>query len=220
VSANLTAVDVAAKVRHSSTNSQKDYATDNSERKANRMFAMMEKPTEKKRSSSAAKLEPIREDVIIVETQPMLPENRDKFLNASKKHRIDTSSKVNQQKESTETLEMDIELAKLEKENKILRLKKENQKMKEELTRSSEATHSPVPYRHRRSYPPTYREPSPFQERYNYSNHREEYRQSYPPTNYYPRNIPPPRHYEDRRGRHGGFDEDEFGSYPREYHRR
>mgnify|MGYP007080233200 CR=1 FL=1 len=155
----MTAVDVAAKVRHKSLNSQKDYATDCNERKATRLLAMNNEPANesnlnKKRAS--VKPKEVAADAVIVQTQPMLPNNRNEFLHAAKKRKVDPEDDG---KENTIVSDLDTELEQLKKQNEILRLKQENQRIQDELTRSGGARsvhHLPIPRRHGRSYPPSY----------------------------------------------------------------
>jgi len=159
IASKMTAVDVAAKVRHKSLNSQKDYATDCNERKATRLLAMNNEPANesnlnKKRAS--VKPKEVAADAVIVQTQPMLPNNRNEFLHAAKKRKVDPEDDG---KENTIVSDLDTELEQLKKQNEILRLKQENQRIQDELTRSGGARsvhHLPIPRRHGRSYPPSY----------------------------------------------------------------
>jgi len=234
IASNLTAVDVAAKVRHASVNSQKGYATDCNERKANRILAMAEKPEDSSNKKRAA--EDVAEDAVIVQTQPMLPENRNKFLHVSKKARVAPEPKTFEANSIVSDENLDSELEKLKKQNEILRLAMENKRMQEELAGSSnrQEHHSPVPRCHRRSYPPSYHR-SPLEDRFYHPQQRvdeyqpmplpprEDCRRSCPPTNFYPRSSPP-RCYGSRRSshceRHGGYSEEECDDYQRGYHRR
>jgi len=225
---NLTAVDVAAKVRHRSLNSQKDYATDNAARKANRLLVMQEPSVGDKRKSTTV-VEDVHEDAVIVETQPMLPKNRNKFLHTAKKQRRED---VEEEAENVMVSHRDLDLEKQLKEakmkNELLRIQRENLRYEEELTRSNRSDAlSPVPRRHRRSYPSSY-VLSPLEDRYYYppSPPRNGYRHSYPPANHHRPRSPPRYHYDDRRSehyRHGGYTEDEYDEYAAfrsGYHRR
>jgi len=234
IASKMTAVDVAAKVRHKSLNSQKDYATDCNERKATRLLAMNNEPANdsnlnQKRAS--VKPKEVAPDAVIVQTQPMLPQNRNEFLHVTKKRRVDSE---NEGKENAMVSDLDSELEQLKKQNEILRLKKENQRMQDELTGSSGARsvlHSPIPRRHGRSFPPSYhRDRSPLEDRFYFpimptNDYRSDgYRHSYPPpTNHYHRNTPP-RYYDERHSgpyeRHGEYDEEDYRPYPNKYHRR
>ena len=81
----LTYVDVAAKVRHTSINSQKCHLTDCNKRKVNQIFAMTNKPEDRSMKPFVAK-EIVAEDAVIAKTQPMLPHNCFKFFHVPKKH--------------------------------------------------------------------------------------------------------------------------------------
>jgi len=228
IAKNLTAVEIAAKVRHASLNSQKDYASECTERKANRVLALQNEPVGgKKRSRSPPKAEPIPENGVIVQTQPMLPQNRAKLLHAAtKKPRVEEEDEKENFMVSADDSELGKELKKLQMQNEILRLKKENQKMESELTRSNSRSRSPPPRRHGRSYPPTYHpdDRSPLDDRHFAPRSRDDgYRRSYPPTNHH-RHYSPPRYYEDRRrdysDYHGGYSDDEHSRFDSHYHRR
>ena len=240
VASKMTAVDVAAKVRHKSLNGQKDYATDCNERKAARLLAMNNEPVGNinlNQKPNSAKPKEVAVDSVIIQTQPMLPQNRNEFLHAAKKCCLgpNEDGKENAIVSKSIELDLDTELEKLKKENEILRLKKENQRMKEELTGSSgtpSEPRSPIPRRNGRSYPPSYhhRDPSPLEERFYFPNSRndgyrsEGYRHSYPPPSNHYRRSSPPRGYDDRRSgpheHHGGYFEEDYPVYPSRYHRR
>jgi len=210
IASNLTAVDVAAKVRHASVNSQKEYATDCGQRKVNRVLAMADASTKKKAAEKklAAEKASLPDNYVVVETQPLLPENREKFLHASKKRRIELPEPQVEDQENVNHDVLDAELEALKKKNEILRLKRENQRIQEEL---AVASCSPVARRHgRSSYPPSYRSPLEdrhFHVREDYRSRDRGYRHSYPP----PSNSrsPPSRYYEERHfeGRRGYHDE-------------
>jgi len=189
IASNLTAVDVAAKVRHSSTNTQKDYAHDCPERKANRVLCMTDKPRKR-----PAQEQVIADDVVVVETQPMLPQNRALFKHATKKRFIPSEEEKENKIVSIGSNDLDNELIRLQKENEILRLQKENQRMKEELTGSAtrrrESPPDSAPRRHGRSFPPS-NPRHEFDDGYHYQQHDSGYRRSYPP----PPPRGPPRHH-------------------------
>ena len=227
IGSNLTAVDVAAKVRHASLNSQKDYATDCPERKSNRLLVMNNEPV-KKRSASAS-IEEVAAGAVIPQTQPLLPQNRNKLLHIAKKSRVEQE----EEKENVATVSgstLDSKLEDARKENEMLRLALEKQQLQQQLTNSSVLSErSPPPRRHGRSYPPSYHR-SPLEDRFCCPHHEnachrrnDGYRRSYPPTNHY-RYESPPRHYEDRSQRyHGGYTDeeyDEFETFRRGHHRR
>jgi len=111
---------VAAKIRHRSLNNQKDYAQDCNQRKANRVLVMNDKSS----TNPSSKKKALADDHVVVETKLMLPENRDKFEDASKKRRVES---IDCEKEhdmvDNSVLNLDSELEQLKKENEILRLK-------------------------------------------------------------------------------------------------
>jgi len=223
IASNLTAVDVAAKVRHSSTNTQKDYAHDCPERKANRALCMTEKPRKR-----PAQEQVIADDVVVVETQPMLPHNRALFEHATKKRIVHSEEEKENKRASVGSNDLDSELVRLQKENEILRLQKENQRMKEELAGASNRRHaSPVdsgPRRHGRSFPPSNHRVYPeCDDGFHYPQHDSGHRRSYPPP---PQHgpPPPPHYYDDYRGyspyAHGRHHEENYSGYYGGYHRR
>jgi len=147
---------VAAKVRHRSINNQKDYAQDCNQRKANRVLVMNDKSS----TNPSSKKKALADDHVVVETKLMLPENRDKFEDASKKRRVES---IDCEKEhdmvDNSVLNLDSELEQLKKENEILRLKQENHRMKEAMAGPSlvlDPSPLPPPRRHAQSYPPTH----------------------------------------------------------------
>lgn len=218
IASNLTAVDVAAKVRHASLNSQKDYATDCPERKANRLLVMNNEPVKKR---SVPKEEVIAADSVIVQTQPMLPQNRNKLLHAAKKRRVQVEE---EEKENIIVSDLlDSELEALKKRNEILRLLSENQRLEDQLTTSRTLSEpSPPPRRRGRSYPPSYVR-SPLEERYYHPFQDDAYhgrdggcRRSYPPSANH-------RYNDRRQSYHNGYTEEEYEEYAAfrsGYHRR
>jgi len=249
----LSNAETAAKVRHASTNSSKTHEQETSKRKANRMAAMNPsgKLTKKQKTSvksvKSVKLdikneEPIdivdvndREDVQIVETQPMLPKNQSRFQKLAGCEKKPAAKKpvamamvgcLDDEKENETPAE---KLKRLEFENKILRLEQENARMKEELTRVD------APPRHRRSYPPSYprssdreshhRDRSSFRHRFETPECSDDDIHDYPTDNH--RNSHPPRHarrsrspprcYNERSHRHGEDSDGSHGDYHRRY---
>ena len=143
-----------------------------------------------------------REDVQIVETQPMLPKNQSHFQKLAGYEKKPAAKKpvamamvgcLDDEKENETPAE---KLKRLEFENKILRLEQENARMKEELTRVD------APPRHRRSCPPScprssgreshHRDRSSFRHRFETPEHSDDDVHDCPTDNH--RNSCPPRH--------------------------
>ena len=156
IGANLTAVDAAKKVRHSSTNTQKDCAHDCSERLANRVLCLTENP--RKRAAAPEKV--VADDVVVVETQPMLPQNRHLFEQATKKRAVAVAAESQEEgKENAMVDDLDVELSRLKKKNEILRLRKEQLQLEQDIAaRSGRVEETPLSPRrrpHGRSCPPS-----------------------------------------------------------------
>jgi len=156
IGANLTAVDVAKKIRHSSTNTQKDHAHDCSERLANRVLCLTENP----RKCAAAPEKVVADDAVVVETQPMLPQSRHPFEQATKKQAVAVAAVSQEEgKENVMVNDLDVELSRLKKKNDILCLKKEQLQLEQDTAaRSGRVEETPLsPGRRPRghSHPPS-----------------------------------------------------------------
>jgi len=140
--------------------------------------------TNKKLRIECQVLDSLPADHVVVETQPLLPENRHKFAHmALGRQMVREEDKENAIVSVVD--DIDIKMEKLKKENEMLRLEQENQRLRESLCHTH--PHNPPPSRHRQScrpmHPPHRAEchgPPPV----HHGHHRDNVM---PP--------PPPRHY-------------------------
>jgi len=224
IGSGLSAADVAAKVRHSAINSSKSYAEECNERKANRMACMNPSKTLGKKKAASSKLiskRPLPEDVAndaivdvakrpkVHKTQPMLPENRQRFLDLVDSPVTTPSSKAASlpvyAEDNNENESPDLELKRLQKQNEILKLKAENARLQQEIANNTAEPH----HHHRHSYPFTHHRGHEFSGEDNGG-----YRNSYPPSSrrrsrspsprYNPRNHHSRRYPEDHGYQHDG----------------
>ena len=231
IGAGLSAADVAAKVRHAAINSSKTYAEECNKRKANRMACM--NPSQKLATKSKSKRPPTPEEEVVavkevvkrpkvVKTQPMLPENRQRFEDLVADSSVRTPSSIaasvaSLPVENNENLSPDSEFKLLKKQNEILKLKAENARLQQEISNTRFV--EPPRSHHRQSYPP-FTHHRGFE---NYSGNHSGYRHSYPPPNRRHSRSPSPPRY-DRRShqfpkQHGHYYEEDYSGYS-DYYRR
>ena len=217
IGAGLSAADVAAKVRHAAINSSKTHAQECNKRKANRMACV--NPNQKLATKSDSKKSPevnvkIEKQVgkrpKVSQTQPMLPENRQRFEDLVGDVSVRTPSSTvpsvaslpveNNFKENESP---DSEYKRLKKQNEILKLKAENARLQQEIANSNVMQPHP---QHRQSYPPLthHRGYKNFNNNYRSGG----YRHSYPP--------PPQRNSRPLSPR---FDRRRFPEYPQDHGR-
>lgn len=169
----LSSADLAAKVRHTSLNSQATCAKETSKRKTNGLAAVnpsgaLATVAKKPKIDSAAKSATVPQvnDIEVVndaipETQPLLANNRSKFNKFVGRRSIVTAPKnapvmvglkedtaIDEEKENESP---NAKLQHLETENRILKFERENATLKAEL-----AHHSVPPNDCRNSHPPTH----------------------------------------------------------------
>jgi len=208
IGARLSAADVAAKVRHAAINSSKTYAQECNKRKANRMACM--NPSQKLASTMDKKQPPevvVDKEVKrpkVSQTQPMLPENRQRFEDLVGDSSIRTPSSTvpsvaSYPVENEENESPDSEFKRLKKQNEILKLKAENARLQQEIAMQ------PHP-QHRQSYPPL-------------THHRgfENFNNNYP-SGGYRHSYPPPPH-QNSRPPSPRFDRCRFPQHPQDHGR-